>query len=101
MKECSRCIISELDDPLIIIDDSGVCNYCNNYDKQMNELGSKKEKNNFIENKINEIKFNGKNKKYDCLIGLSGGLDSTSILAAANLKKKNPINLFFTYSKYF
>ena len=44
MKECSRCIISELDDPLIIIDDSGICNYCNNYDKQLNELGSKTEK---------------------------------------------------------
>ena len=77
MKECSRCIISELDDPMIIIDDSGICNYCNNYDKQLNELGSKTEKKKFIENKINEIKFNGKNKKYDCLIGLSGGLDSS------------------------
>ena len=55
-RKCSRCIISELDDPLIIIDDSGICNYCNNYDKQLNELGSKTEKK-FIENKINEIKF--------------------------------------------
>ena len=43
MKECSRCIISELDDPLIIIDDRGICNY-GKYDKQMNELGLKQRK---------------------------------------------------------
>tara|TARA_B100001564_G_C20669647_1_gene685553 strand:- start:8224 stop:9336 length:1113 start_codon:yes stop_codon:yes gene_type:complete len=77
MRECSRCIISELDDPLIILDDNGLCNYCNNYNSQLNELGSETERNNFIENKIKEIKFNGINKKYDCLIGLSGGLDSS------------------------
>ena len=77
MKECARCIISEFDDPLIIMDERGICNYCNKYDKQLYELGSDTDKNNFIENKIKEIKFNGKNKKYDCLIGLSGGLDSS------------------------
>ena len=77
MKECNRCILTEDDDSSIIIDYSGLCNYCNNYDMQLKELGTKNERNSFIEKKIKEIKLKGKNKKYDCLIGLSGGLDSS------------------------
>ena len=77
MKECSRCLISEKDDSEIKLDIKGVCNYCNYYDSKIIELGSETEKLFFIENKIQEVKLSGKNKKYDCIIGLSGGLDSS------------------------
>tara|TARA_B110000483_G_C18206318_1_gene547817 strand:+ start:5327 stop:6451 length:1125 start_codon:yes stop_codon:yes gene_type:complete len=77
MKECSRCLISDSDDSEIKFDKLGVCNYCKYYDLKVRELGSNEEKRFFIQNKIEKIKLFGKNKKYDCIIGLSGGLDSS------------------------
>ena len=43
-------------------------------------------------NVVGEIKKNGKNKKYDCVIGVSGGTDSSYILHLAKNKwNLNPL----------
>ena len=75
--QCSRCLLSDVDDSEIRFDNIGVCSYCNYYDSEFNKIGSLEERKIFIQNKIEEVKFHGKNKKYDCIIGLSGGLDSS------------------------
>jgi N-acetyl sugar amidotransferase len=74
---CNRCIMDSSDRD-IIFDDHGVCEYCQNFDKVINPI--------WIENvqnpsKVNilaqQIRAEGKGKDFDCIIGISGGLDSS------------------------
>jgi len=68
-------------DSTIRFDRNGVCDYCTQALERKpleyfpNEEGSKK-----IEALIAEIKEYGKDLKYDCLMGLSGGLDSSYLV---------------------
>lgn len=79
-KICSRCIY-DTSVPSITFNDQGVCNYCEMSDNLINEYGTSKEKGSKILNDIiSEIKLKGKNKKYDCVIGVSGGTDSSYML---------------------
>jgi N-acetyl sugar amidotransferase len=65
-------------DETIVFDKNGYCNYCtdelNRKDSVYfpNELGKQK-----LEQMLFEIKHASKNKPYDCLMGVSGGLDSS------------------------
>lgn len=74
---CTNCIM-DTTDPEIYFDENGVCNHCLKFENQLkknwfpNEEGKKK-----LDVIINQIKIDGKNKKYDCVIGLSGGVDSS------------------------
>ena len=68
---CTKCLLTDTT-PGIDFDENGVCNYCRTY-KTMKPLP----KENFIEI-LNSFRTNG--KKYDCMVGLSGGRDSTYIL---------------------
>lgn len=73
-------------DPEIQFDENGVCNHCRKYDQRvkeqlfLGELGQQK-----LNRIVDEIKSKGRNKKYDCIIGVSGGVDST--FAAYMVKK--------------
>ncbi len=77
-KRCSRCIMDNHSDKTILFDDDGNCNYCtyaySNIGKQYLPDNKGKEE---LERIIKEIKENGKGKKYDCIMGFSGGLDSS------------------------
>lgn len=67
-------------DPEIIFDIYGVCNHCHAYDVNIRdrvlggEAGAR-----HLESKVAEIKAAGRGKKYDCIIGVSGGVDSTFV----------------------
>ncbi|MDD5064780.1 MAG: N-acetyl sugar amidotransferase [Phycisphaerae bacterium] len=78
-KVCSRCI---LDDriPGIIFDENGVCQYCKIHDelKRIYPLDNKGQEN--LDNLIKKARRKGKGEKYDCIIGVSGGTDSTYVL---------------------
>lgn len=75
-KRCNRCIM-DTTDPAIHFDVQGVCNHCNNFEKVVskgyfpNSEGKKK-----LDQILADIKAEGKGKEYDCIIGLSGGVDS-------------------------
>lgn len=74
---CTKCIM-DTTDPEISFDQNGVCNHCLHYQRQVKEriftgeTGQQK-----LNRIVNQIKTAGKNKKYDCIIGVSGGVDST------------------------
>lgn len=77
-QRCTRCVMDNTADEMIIFDDCGVCNYCK---KAYNLLDST-----YFPNKIGkeklikllyEVKNEGNGKKYDCIMGISGGLDSS------------------------
>lgn len=77
---CSRCIYSDLF-PGINFDDKGVCNYCHQIDKLCDDYGTKSEKGKKeLAQIINQIKHKQKKEKYDCIIGVSGGTDSSYLL---------------------
>lgn len=76
-KVCTRCIM-DTSDPEIIFNEEGVCNHCISFDKLLNtEWFPNEEGKQKLDNIINKIKQEGKKNKYDCIIGLSGGIDSS------------------------
>lgn len=82
-KICSRCIYDE-NVPAIAFDNNGICNYCHMIDnlKEKYNTGTKRGEDEF--NKIvNRIKIEGKGKKYDCVVGVSGGTDSSYMIYKA------------------
>ena len=69
----------------IYFDHDGVCNYCRDFtERYMSSINidpviKKENLNNFIK----KVKENGKGKQYDCIIGVSGGVDSSWVLVKA------------------
>jgi N-acetyl sugar amidotransferase len=64
----------------ITFDNNGVCNFCHNYDNVLvNDLYTNKAGEEKLEKLIEKIKLKGKNSRYDVLIGLSGGVDSSYV----------------------
>ena len=75
-KVCSYCVMDTSDED-IIFNDKGRCNHCLDFEVVLRD--SKYAKNNSEEklNKLlNTVKLKGEKKKYDCLVGISGGVDS-------------------------
>ena len=79
-RQCTITVMDNIADPNISFDDQGVCNYVHEYRKAEQEgvFGGEEGKNK-LEAIVAEIKQKGKGKKYDCLIGVSGGVDSTYV----------------------
>tara|TARA_A100001015_G_scaffold97282_1_gene107980 strand:- start:10932 stop:12035 length:1104 start_codon:yes stop_codon:yes gene_type:complete len=82
-------------DPNIKFDENNLCDYCINFEKNIKPSWNKNLENDQILAKIsNKIRLQGKNKDFDCIIGLSGGLDSS--YAAYVAKEKMGLRpLFF------
>lgn len=80
---CSRCIYSE-DVPNISFDEFGICNYCKMIEGLEAEYksGTPEGEAEFMRI-VEEIKKAGKRKKYDCVVGVSGGTDSSYMIAKA------------------
>lgn len=78
--------MDNVNDPDLILDDQGICNHCHNYDLEISKIPSGENAKFFFNEIIQKIKESGKGKKYDCIIGVSGGQDSTylSYLAKEN-----------------
>jgi N-acetyl sugar amidotransferase len=65
-------------DPNIKFDNFQHCDYCNNFETTIRPHWIVKEdKNHLLWKMADEIKLSGKNRDFDCIIGLSGGLDSS------------------------
>lgn len=79
-RQCSLTVMDNIADPNIRFDENGVCNYYHEYKAAAasavleGEAGEQK-----IESLVQTIKAAGQGKKYDCLIGLSGGVDSSYV----------------------
>jgi N-acetyl sugar amidotransferase len=92
LKVCSRCVMDTTASE-IVFDQDGVCNFCHHYDTNLvKDLFSDKDGEERIEKLIEQIKAKGKNRKYDCLIGISGGVDSSYV--AYLVKKKYGLRVF-------
>lgn len=78
-KICSRCVMDTTDPDIQFFSD-GRCTCCRDYDEvSTKDLHSDEAGQNSLVNLIEEIKHRGVGKDYDCLIGLSGGVDSSYV----------------------
>lgn len=79
---CTRCVM-DTSDPEITFSMEGVCNHCENYEnrkaRELPEPGAAKA---YLESIAATIRRDGRDKKYDCVIGVSGGVDSTMVAYA-------------------
>ena len=95
LKICKKCIYDETV-PSISFDDEGICNYCHQTDELKNEFDTGTEKGEErIDNIIKKIKFDGRNKKYDCVVGVSGGTDSSYMVYWAVKKGLRPLAVHY------
>ncbi len=80
---CSHCVM-DTSDPGISFDADGVCDHCREFYQhvlpgwQTDERGRQK-----LEQIVSEIKRAGKNREFDCILGMSGGMDSSYMLHVA------------------
>ncbi len=74
---CTRCVMDS-SDPAISFNAQGICNHCREFDEVSskgwfpNEEGDRR-----LAVMVDQIKAAGKGNPYDCILGLSGGVDSS------------------------
>ena len=79
-KQCKNCVMDTTDSN-IVFDKNGVCDHCNTFKYNIepfwntNEKGTKE-----LELLVAKIKKEGKGKDFDCMMGMSGGIDSSYLL---------------------
>lgn len=84
---CKRCVMTEKADPSITFDENGYCNYCTEAIEKSDRVyfpnaeGQKR-----LERMITQLKEKNKSKEYDCLMGISGGLDSAYLAYLGAIK---------------
>lgn len=90
---CSRCLM-DTSDPDIIFDAKGYCNHCTNYLDTLSKHAYKpKISKNQWEAILNNVKNKANNKKYHCVVGISGGVDSCYVAHLCKEYGLNPLLL--------
>jgi N-acetyl sugar amidotransferase len=75
-QECVRCVMNT-SDPWITFNEDGLCNHCQGYDTYISNIGTLEEQQKILDKMVAQMKSDGKGKDYDCIMGLSGGVDSS------------------------
>lgn len=80
---CSNCVMDTTDSE-ISFDERGFCDHCQTfYTKTLPNWPSGSEAKNLLSEMSNKIKLDGASKEFDCIIGMSGGIDSSYLVYAA------------------
>lgn len=95
-RQCTRCVMDNSGDGNITFDEQGVCKYCHEYDRLYAELvPAPAEAAMLLAAKIAEIRKAGEGKPYDCILGLSGGVDSSYLAYVASREGLRPLCIHF------
>ncbi|MEY2397525.1 MAG: hypothetical protein QOJ00_699 [Actinomycetota bacterium] len=78
---CTRCVLRDADDPRGF-DAHGVCSFCRSYEAEAARIQLRRDEGE-LERIVGSIKAAGKGKQHDCIIGLSGGVDSSYLAHVA------------------
>lgn len=82
-KVCSRCVM-DTSSRGIEFDSNGICTHCKRFDAEVRpKILTPEQKAEGLKNLLEKVKLSGKGRKYDCLIGLSGGMDSSYVVYLA------------------
>jgi len=92
---CTRCVM-DTTDSYIQFDEEGVCNHCREFEikSQYRVLKGAKGRE-ALEQIVEKIKLDGKGKEYDCIAGVSGGVDSTYVAYLAKELGLRPLAVHF------
>lgn len=92
MIECKQCLYNSLNYPEIILNEHGICNVCENYFKVAKaEILDGQDGQNAVDELVKKLKTSSKNKSYDCIIGISGGIDSCYLVLQCKKWGINPL----------
>ena len=95
IQTCSRCL-SDTTIPGIRFDENGVCNFCKSHDSLLELYPQEKSiRQERLKNLVDKIKTKGKKRKYDCIVGVSGGTDSTYTLYLTKKLGLRPLAVHF------
>ncbi len=86
---CKRCIM-DTTDPEIVFDEDGICNHCKAVDSFYRTLPSVESREEKLRLLLDTIKKE-RTGKYDCVVGVSGGLDSTYVIHYLRENGINPL----------
>ncbi len=93
---CNKCVMDTVGDPNIEFDKDGVCQYYRGSEKSLpNFVFTDKQARINQEKLTNEIRTAGKGKEYDCLVGISGGVDSSYTAYWAKEMGLRPLAIHF------
>jgi len=95
-QQCTVSVMDTIADPNITFDEKGICNYYYKY-KEYEKSGVLKgpEGEAKLQEIVEKIKENGQGKKYDCITGVSGGVDSTYLALKAKQLGLRPLIVHF------
>lgn len=83
LRICTRCIYDERVAG-IAFNNFGVCNYCDQSDALIEEFGTGQPRGEIsLQRIVDEMKLAGRDNSYDCVIGVSGGTDSSYLVYLA------------------
>jgi N-acetyl sugar amidotransferase len=82
-QRCTRCVMDTTDSK-ITFDENGVCDHCRTFDRDIKPFWHPdKESRMHLEKIVEKIKEDGKGRDFDCILGMSGGIDSSYLLYLA------------------
>lgn len=90
---CTRCVM-DTSDPEIKFDEDGVCNHCRGAERFLADIAKKRAEFDF-EKYASAIREQNKSKKYDCVVGISGGVDSCYCVYLAKKYGLRPLAVHF------
>jgi len=94
-KICSRCVMDS-SDPCITFNEEGVCNHCTEYQQRAKTIIKHGEEGRAeLKKVIDDAKTKGKDNQYDCIIGLSGGVDSSYVAYKVKKLGLRPLAVHF------
>jgi N-acetyl sugar amidotransferase len=77
---CLRCIMDTVADTNILFDNKGICHHCQRYDDMFSTRVIRGEAGKVVlDGLVRKMKEAGRGRDYDCIIGVSGGVDSTYV----------------------
>src|SRR5262249_3080357 len=82
---CTNCIM-DTSDSNIAFDARGWCDYCNNYHRNILPHWRREDSGDKIARVMERIRRAGRGRTHDCLIGISGGIDSSYVTFVAKEK---------------
>lgn len=92
---CTRCLY-DTSIPNITFDEQGVCSYCHMHDSLLTTYPGGEQGRTILQAIARRIKEAGKGKKFDCVVGVSGGCDSSYLLyVAKELMGLRPLAVHF------
>lgn len=91
---CTRCLYDE-ETPSIEFDAEGICNYCRLHNQLEDEYPNDKQGEEKLLQLADTIKREGRHKSFDCVVGVSGGCDSSYLLYIAKELGLRPLAAHF------